>query len=577
MNLSLSVQAFIIISGIFCNLQSLVFAQPAARGANPHSASISGRITIDGQPAAGKKILIADVDTGWGTPGVGTGGGTQGRKYFSAVTDADGRYQLTGLPAGDYEVSVNLLRGYVPVGRQAQRSRSISLAEGKEARDIDFALVRGGVITGRLTDADGNPIIGARVLANTIDAGDGEIRSLEWTILRNGEGTTDDQGVYRIYGLPAGHYRVSADGTRQGPTGGSWTDRGRRYARVYHPNVTEEEKAASVEVREGKEASGININLGKKRPLYEVTGRVVDSVTGEPLSQGQVKCFRIGPNGYHIGGFPTSARIDSQGNFRLAGLPPGRYGLDYSYAKDSDEKKYYREDIIIEVKQGKVSGVEVIARRAATINGTVVFDASSNRALADQLSGATISARVTRKEDDHTVSETLDSSPIGHDDSFSLSGLKPSVINLEISGAPRPHLMRIERDGVEIPNAIAVKSGETIEGIRLVVAYGKGIIRGQINVGGGALPEGMKFRVSVYKESTFEYYGEVKVNRKGRFVIDGLMDGVYYITASGGYATEAIDGQAKKPGPTFDASRRIRITGGRERQVTLTLQKRGVR
>jgi hypothetical protein len=568
MHLSLSVRAFIIISSIVFNLQTVVFSQPPVQGVKPIRASISGRVTIDGRPAACKRVLIAEVDMDGDAPGIGIGVGTQGRKFFSVVTDADGRYRLTGLAAGNYEANVELLRGYVPAGQQGQRSRSITIDQGKEARDIDFVLVRGGVITGRLTDSDGEPLIGARVVANKIDKV--SMKSLDWTPLHYGDGTTDDRGGYRIYGLSAGSYRVSADGTRGGPMGGGWSNNSsRRYPRTYHPDVTEEERATIIEVKEGSEIGGINLNLGRKRPLYEVMGRVVDSGTGMPLSQGMINSYPIGPNGYPTESFPTTATIDSQGSFRIAGLSSGRYKLHY-VSQVSDERKYLREGTIIEVKQGKITGVEVIARRTATIKGTVVFDASSNRALDDQLAGISIDAGSTRQEDNQKIYATYDSSPIGSDDSFSLSGLKPGIINLKFSSVPfglRPRLLRIERDGVEITNAIAVKSGESIEGIRLIVAYGHGIVRGQINVEGGALPKGMKFSVSVSKQFPYEKHAEAKVNRKGQFVIEGLMDGEYIISAFNEWADKTV--------PAFHASQPIHVTGDRETQVTLTLRKSG--
>lgn len=73
---------------------------------------------------------------------------------------------------------MNLLEAYVPVLPNGRRSRSITLSDGEEARNIDFTLARGGVITGRLTGADGGPIIGARVLANPI-ANDAENAPIE--------------------------------------------------------------------------------------------------------------------------------------------------------------------------------------------------------------------------------------------------------------------------------------------------------------------------------------------------------------------------------------------------------------
>jgi len=563
MRLNLSVR--IIVSTLFLNLQAIVLSQTPAPDANPRTASISGRVTIGGQPAVGKRVLVADVNTGWGTPDIGSGGGgTQGRKYFSAVTDADGQYRLSGLPAGDYEVNVNLLEVYVPISQDGQRSRSITLDEREEARDIDFTLTRGGVITGRLTDAGGAPIIGARVLANTIDK-DGVRRSLEWNLLHNGKGTTDDRGTYRIYGLPPGRYRVSADGSAVGPHGGTFTDKGKRYPRTYHPNVTDEEQAAIVKVKESGEVSGININLGEKSAMYEVTGRAIDSETGKPLSQPgvMVSCRRVNSEGHSIESFAVQARVDSLGNFRFAGLTSGRYGLELSLL--SGDKDPHSGRAIFEVKQEKVSDLEIRTEREIVIKGSVVFDNRSNPAMMDWLPHSSINAYITPK-DDRSYPGYYGSSHIGADGSFSLSGLKPGAVTLLTSSGnlkPLPYILRVEKDGLEIKNGIEVNSGEKVTGVRVIMTYGSGVIRGRINVVGGALPEGAKFRISARHKDAFNYYGRAWGDSKGRFVIEGLIAGKYEV--------DAFADPESGTGRSFYTSQRVQVMDGAETPITLTL------
>src|SRR5262249_31397328 len=156
--------------------------------------------------------------------------------------------------------------------------------------------------------------------------------------------TTDDLGHYRAYGLPGGRYLIRADGSEEGPGVVISRNSGKRFMRTFHPNTPDEKQATVVEVREGGEVDGIDINLGKKRTLYEVTGRVINSETGSPLSGGGVNCYLLGPDGYHAENLSIWSTIDSDGNFRLAGLPSGRYGLEAAAGKD-----YYAEETIVEV------------------------------------------------------------------------------------------------------------------------------------------------------------------------------------------------------------------------------------
>jgi carboxypeptidase family protein len=563
MHLNLSARICCIVSALCFSLPAIIFSQTHASDIKSGTASISGRITIGGQPAAGKKVLIADLNTGWGSPSIGSGGGgTQGRTYFSTVTDADGKYRVIGLPAGKYEVNVKLLEVYVPADPAGRRSRSITLDEGEEAKGIDFALVRGGVITGRLLDAGGNSIAGALVVANTTDQAG--VRGLEWGLLHNRDTLTDDRGVYRIYGLPAGRYRVSADGSRIGPNGDTVSDRSKRYPRIYHPNVTDEKQAAIVKVKEGAEASGIDINLGKKMAIYEVTGRVIDPETGLPLSQRRemVSCHRVNSEGIHTESFSIYATVDSQGNFRFAGLTPGRYGLEFSLRSSKEEP--YTGHTIFEVKNENVSGLEIRTTRQIVIKGVAVFDNHSNPELIDWVPYATISASIIPTDDPSTTSH-MGSSYIDTDGSFSLLGLKPGIVRLlasSINLKPLPHILRVEKDGVELKNGIEVKPGDQVTGIRLIMTYGTGAIRGQIKVGGGTLPENTEFLVIAKHKDVINYYGHAKTDSKGRFVIEGLIAGEYEVQASAE--------QPNGAGSSLYTSLRVRVTGGAETLITPT-------
>src|SRR6185436_7299860 len=80
-------------------------------------------------------------------------------------------YHLSGLPAASYQVTSftpNMIAaenvsqspmgyGYFPT------SKTVLLAAGEDVTEIDLKLARGGVITGRVTDADDKPIAEERV------------------------------------------------------------------------------------------------------------------------------------------------------------------------------------------------------------------------------------------------------------------------------------------------------------------------------------------------------------------------------------------------------------------------------
>src|SRR5204863_4311386 len=116
------------------------------------------------------------------------------------------------LPAGRYSVSVSR-NGYVALQFGQQRpfesGKPLELANGQTADKIDFALPRGGVIAGRITDEVGEPLAGTGVRAMRYQyQPEGQRRLMPvGTIFGI---VTDDLGQFRVYGLMPGSYVVSA-------------------------------------------------------------------------------------------------------------------------------------------------------------------------------------------------------------------------------------------------------------------------------------------------------------------------------------------------------------------------------
>jgi protocatechuate 3,4-dioxygenase beta subunit len=545
----LSARIFFIASALFI-LHAVARSQTHAPAPAPHSSSISGRVTIGANPAVNKRVAIREIKMNVGVSSSYLQGdeSREGKAYI-AVTDADGKYRVTGLHAGAYMVSVDILRSYAQASRSGRRSKQVHLDEEDERSNVDFELVRGGVITGRVTDPDGRPIIAGYVNINQADEAISDFtaggRSYE----------TDDRGIYRIYGLPAGRYRVSA-----GAPGKSW----QKYAVSYHPGVTDQKQAAVIEVKEGSEAVDIDIRLSvKKKEGYDITGRVIASETGKPVTQGTIYCHGLGPA---RGQFRYES-VDSQGDFRLTGLTPGQYALRVGPGYSSPAKeKFYSDQAIIEVTQGDVSGVEVIAKRGGAISGTVVFEDDRSTALKDRISQTIITCKISSKVGDSATSSSGAPTRVKSDGSFLLEGLPPQIVSLEVgnsAGSSPPLLLRVEKDGAAISNSIEISPGQTIAGIRLVLTNITGTIRGQVNFRGEGLPEGQRLIAFVYRNNDDSSYPSVVVDKKGRFVIEGLADGEYQVILN----KRAEDGS----GGSFAGSQRAQVARGSETQVTFTL------
>ena len=135
----------------------------------------------------------------------------------TTITADDGTFAFDRLPPGRYGLAA-AKDGYVSMSFGATRPNRagmrITLAAG-ERRSLSLALPRGAVITGIITTEDGQPVGGLNVvpLISRYVSPPGERRLVDPI---NSTTVTDDRGVYRIYGLPAGDYTVMAQ-VRPGP------------------------------------------------------------------------------------------------------------------------------------------------------------------------------------------------------------------------------------------------------------------------------------------------------------------------------------------------------------------------
>ena len=160
--------------------------------------SISGRVTIKEKGAAGVVVALRKAE-----------GASPFEALQRATTDQDGYYRINNVPPGSYDVSPSA-PAYVPAGAKEPRNRNVLVGEDENVESIDFALVRGGAITGRVTDADGRPVIQQEVTVYPANAFDQV--TPQRPAFRVGAATTDDRGIYRVYGLLPGVTKLQLAG-----------------------------------------------------------------------------------------------------------------------------------------------------------------------------------------------------------------------------------------------------------------------------------------------------------------------------------------------------------------------------
>lgn len=473
--------------------------------------SVSGRVTLHGKGAAGIIVGVRNSDFSPQQP-----------PAIKATTDADGNYRITGIPTGSYQVSP-MAPAYVVTDLVAtrERGRTLLLAEGEDVQDVDFSLERGGVIAGRVTDANGRPVVEERL--TLVSADQSKQNQQNFGPFMGAGATTDDRGVYRIYGLPPGQYKISVG--RDDDNYYSSLGVGRvTYKRTFYPDATDPAEAKIIEITEGSEATNIDISLGQILPGFLASGKVVDGETGRPVTGLRLGLRRVLNNNYE--GVNGSVIANSQGEFRLENISPGKYAVLILPLPGTETRA---NPVSFEVVDQDVSGLLVKTLNGLSISGNVIIEGKTDSSFAAKLAELRLDVYV------HNEGAGFGrSSPFNADGSFRVGGLGPGIADLTLGaqeGRPLVNfaISRIERDGIVQPRGLELNSGEpSVTGVRIFLRYGTGSVRGEVKIENGPLPAGARLMVWLKKlgeaESNFRPYNP---DLRGHFLIEGVSAGEY--------------------------------------------------
>jgi hypothetical protein len=279
----------------------------------------------------------------------------------AVAADESGNFRFEGLDPGLYELYATL-PGFVPE-TDAQTGRTPG--PYRPGDNVTLRLVKGGVVTGTVTDGQGQPLVSLNVRALRVRDLDGA--APPFLFPASGEDRTDDRGVYRIYGLRPGLYVLYAGGYNTTPMpffGGSGE------AATFYPSGTRD-TAAEVSVRGGQEVGGLDIRL-RDDPTRRVTG-TVESPAG---SFGE---FGVSINlMYASAALPAGSALLNTNNtgdrsFYFDGVADGEYDLQAT-VNGRDGITLASAPQRVSVRGADVTGLRLTLVPLAAASGTVRFE-----------------------------------------------------------------------------------------------------------------------------------------------------------------------------------------------------------
>ena len=460
------------------------------------------------------------------------------------AVDEDGRFQADDLPAGAYSIST-YVPGYVDATPPKER-RYYRLGD-----IVTLNMAKGGVITGMVKNAAGEPVIGVMVSAL-------RVRDTEGKPQRSGQSgrprQTDDRGVYRLYGLPAGTYIVFAGGRD------FFTGQPSKYTEdvpTYFPSSTRD-TAAEIPLQTGQEATNIDINYRGEK------GRAISgTVTGAmPTSANySISLTLTNATSGTVDAATSINSFENKRSFAFYGVVDGEYFLTansqvFNEPKQSSASTPRRISV-----RGDVSGLEVTLVPHASLSGAVILEplAEADKKKCPPSRDATLEETVISLRPD-TKGETNERqwftngsvSALNEKGEFTFTRLNAGRYRLatdlpsdnwylkEIVLQPAGNAKQPKPASLQLRDAatkgITLKTSENLDGLKIVLAEGAANLSGRVIVDkeGDAPPAKLLVHIVPFeKERANEVlrYAQAEVKSDGTFTLANLAPGKYYLLA----------------------------------------------
>lgn len=492
------------------------------KAATPVTGSIKGRVVNEsGQPLPNAAVSAR---------------GANGNESQSVATDRDGTFQINDLEQGTaYYISAQL-PAYVTSPRERPASTATTYRVGDS---VTLTLVKGAVITGTVTNAAGEPVAGIRVRMEKV------VRDRNGKRLPSdgpwGDRQTDDRGVYRIYGVPAGTYVVMAGGPSQYYSS-STVDPYESDVPTYANSATRD-AATEITVRAGEETSGVDIRYRAEQ------GRTISGVV---TGAGRGFSVVLSSAGDVVAPWNASTYQQLEDNsFSFIGLADGDYDL-YAYSHAGNREYSASEVKRIRLRGADVTGIELAPRPLASVAGRVVLEETQPpectekaRASFDEITvGAWHYDSEQAKETPQSLwslgapakpdaqGSFLIRNLVGADYYF---GVRTPAINwyvrsIQLTGAG-PAKKPVDVTGVWTN----IKTGDRLSGLTFTLAQGAASFHGQLVLGEGekVLPRTYVYLIPAERERSenpWNYFG-TGLAVEGKFGMTNIPPGRYWIFA----------------------------------------------
>ena len=460
----------------------------------------------------------------------------------SGATAADGKFVIENVPEGMYmpmASRTNFLTGYS--GDRAPLN-TIKVTAGGTVKDVVFKLVPQGVISGRVTDAEGEPIQNVMVAPARYVYNNG--RSLS----AMGMTQTNDLGEYRIANLAPGKYfLVAMQGMRPMAAAAGVRE---AIPLTFYPNSLDANGASPIVVEPGADIRGMDFRL-KRHAAVTISGKI----SGMP--EGQFTAINLVPLDESLGQLGRMAPrfAPAQGNrFVTTGVLPGTYELraDYRGGGKTNEMLFGR--LRVEVGNEDVKDLELVMSPGGEVTGSL-------RVEGDPLPNGYLMRVSLRGVDGMGFAQ----GQMEKDNTFRISNVAPGKYVVTMMAPPTHFIQSLKIDDREAGEQPIEVRGQSQVKVDAILASGGGQITGTVE-GPDGKPAANAF-ISIHPvEGTSPMRQDrektAPTDAKGSFTLKGVPPGSYRVFAWDSFGNGAWrDETLRKENETKSATVKLSETG----------------
>jgi Carboxypeptidase regulatory-like domain len=342
----------------FFILGAFMFASAQEPVPAPHASSIAGTVVKESGSQPLKKVLVQIIAENQKEGG-----------NYTASTDADGHFHIENVVPGRYRIFIERT-GFVEVNEHGLKSdvNVFTVQAGQSVDDLLFRMLPTAVISGRITDEDGDPMAGVVVIA---------LKKKPGKSTRESVGTvgTNDLGEYRLAGLFPGQYWIVAmppadfrDYEKQEKSSAGKAQAGAgqpdtRYVNTYYPGTYDAMQASALALKADDEMP-VNFTLVPAR-TYRVRGIVTGVMAGQKPAV-ELVC--------KTGDSMRASEVGPDGQFEVRGVAPGSYVVRASTPTESQSFTAHQD---VSVVAADVNAVKLTPLPSFTLSGHLHIEGSA--------------------------------------------------------------------------------------------------------------------------------------------------------------------------------------------------------